>query len=63
MKYVVIGYGRRVGALGLNHPFYCLLEADSLEGARLAVYQYYEHCSDLEVWPEPDSSEEVELRE
>jgi len=47
MKVKVSGHGRKVGAIGITHPFTVTVEADTVEEARLKTYEHFESLSGL----------------
>lgn len=47
--YIVSGHGRAVGAIGIFHSFTCLVKAESVEDAKVRVYDQYEHISGMRV--------------
>ena len=49
MKFIVSGNGRKVGAIGIFHPFTCEVEANSLEEAKILVYDQYDHITSMKV--------------
>ena len=58
-KYLAEFIGRKVGAIGITYLIKTVVEADSIEAARIALCERYEHISRLtllEVGEEPDSS-------
>lgn len=49
--FIVSGYGRKVGAIGIRTAFSCEVEAQDAEDARIRVYDQYEHITDMRVVP------------
>ena len=43
MRYRVSGLGRAVGAIGITHDFAVVVEAESVEDAKLKSYDHFEH--------------------
>ena len=48
-RYTVRFFGRKVGALGTRSWVYAEIYADDPEAARVAIYQKYEHLSDVTI--------------
>ena len=48
-RYVVRFFGRKAGALGTRSWVDAEVYADDPEAARLAIYQKYEHLSDVTI--------------
>lgn len=45
MQYRIDFVGRKVGAVGIRYSITETVEAESKEGARLALYEQYEHIT------------------
>lgn len=48
-KFIITGYGRKVGAIGIFYQFSIELEAESEQDAITKLYNYYEHISNIRV--------------
>lgn len=59
-KFRVIGFGRKVGAIGMSGAFCRDLESESAEAARLDIYNHFEHISGLRVIPLPENDSEYD---
>jgi hypothetical protein len=52
MRYHAIFHGRQVGAIGIFHRCEVVVEGETPEAARLALYQTHEHISGLTLTPQ-----------
>ena len=56
-KYHASFNGRLIGADGVRYPIITSCEGDTPEQARLALYDRYEHISELRLIPQPDEED------
>lgn len=54
MRYKAQFTGRTAGAIGISYPIATEVEAEDREGARLALYDRYEHIAGLTLKPVGD---------